>query len=180
MNPAPLPVDPLPETAPTPPTSNPDAITGAPGSHPVGTGVGAASVGLTGAAVGTLIAGPVGGVVGAVVGAVAGGLGGKAAGEALVPTVDDAAWRETHAEQPYATLESGDYDAYASAYRNGHDGYEKFGATGKDFDAFEPELRTAYETSGATLPWENAREASRTAWRRAEKQYASRYSGTAR
>ena len=62
------------------PKANPDAITGAPGSHPLGTGAGAAGGGLAGAAIGTF-AGPVGAVAGAVIGAVAGGLAGKA----LVP-----------------------------------------------------------------------------------------------
>jgi len=55
-----------------------DPITGAPGSHPVGTGVGAAAGGVAaGAAVGA-VAGPVGAVVGAAIGAVVGGLAGKA------------------------------------------------------------------------------------------------------
>ena len=51
--------------------ANRDPITGAPGSHPVGTGMGAAAGGAAGAAAGTIVAGPVGTVVGAVVGAVA-------------------------------------------------------------------------------------------------------------
>lgn len=40
--------------------SNKDLITGEPGSHPVGTGVGASGGAVTGAAVGTMVAGPVG------------------------------------------------------------------------------------------------------------------------
>ena len=56
---------------------NRDPITGAPGSHPVGTGLGAAAGGMAaGAAAGT-VAGPVGTAVGAAVGAVVGGLAGK-------------------------------------------------------------------------------------------------------
>ena len=35
--------------------SNPDPITGAPGSHPVGTGLGAAGAGAAGAAIGATI-----------------------------------------------------------------------------------------------------------------------------
>src|SRR3954469_20482519 len=68
---------------------NPDPITGAPGSHPVGTGVGAAGGGAAGAAIGSM-AGPIGTAVGAVVGAVAGGLAGKGAAEAIDPTAEDA------------------------------------------------------------------------------------------
>jgi hypothetical protein len=62
---------------------NRDPLSGAPGSHPLGTGAGAASGGLTGAAVGMAIGGPVGSVIGAAVGAVAGGLSGKSAAEVL-------------------------------------------------------------------------------------------------
>src|SRR3982751_4572243 len=63
--------------------SNPDPITGAPGSHPIGTGIGAAGGGIAaGAAIGSF-AGPVGTVIGAVVGAVAGGLAGKGVAEMI-------------------------------------------------------------------------------------------------
>ncbi len=54
--------------------ANRDPITGAPGAHPLGTGIGAAAGGIAaGAAIGA-VAGPVGALAGAVVGAVAGGL----------------------------------------------------------------------------------------------------------
>ena len=73
--------------------TNRDPITGAPGAHPVGVGLGAAAGGIAGgiaagAAVGTVAAGPVGTAVGAAVGAIAGGLGGKAVAEKLDPTVE--------------------------------------------------------------------------------------------
>ena len=43
------------------PDSNPDPITGAPGAHPVGVGLGAVAGGIAaGAAAGTLAAGPLG------------------------------------------------------------------------------------------------------------------------
>ena len=58
--------------------ANRDPLTGAPGSHPVGTATGAVAGGAAGAAVGSA-AGPVGTVVGAAVGAVVG------AGVLLVP-----------------------------------------------------------------------------------------------
>ena len=80
---------------------NRDPITGAPGAHPVGTGLGAAGGGLAGAAAGSL-AGPIGTVVGLVAGAVVGGLGGKAAAEGVNPTAEEAYWRENHGRQPYA------------------------------------------------------------------------------
>ncbi len=66
--------------------TNPDPITGAPGSHPGATAIGSASGGVTGAVLGA-IAGPVGMVIGAVAGAAVGGGLGHAAGEANDPSV---------------------------------------------------------------------------------------------
>src|SRR3954464_15387375 len=83
---------------------NPDPITGAPGAHPVGTGVGAAGGGAAGAAIGAAVSGPaapIGGVVGAGTGAVAGGLPVKGAAEAVNPTAEDAYWRENYRNRPY-------------------------------------------------------------------------------
>lgn len=75
-------------TAYTDGSANRDPITGTPGAHPVGTGVGALAGGAAaGAAVGT-VAGPVGTAIGAAVGAVAGGLAGKGVAEEIDPTVD--------------------------------------------------------------------------------------------
>jgi hypothetical protein len=69
------------------PESNADPITGAPGAHPIGVGLGAAAGGIAaGAAAGTLAAGPIGTVVGAAIGAVVGGLAGKGAAESMNPT----------------------------------------------------------------------------------------------
>lgn len=68
---------------------NADPITGEPGAHPVGTGVGAAGGAVAGAAVGA-IGGPVGAIVGGAVGAVVGGLAGKGAAEAVNPTEEEA------------------------------------------------------------------------------------------
>src|SRR5205807_7233818 len=68
--------------------TNRDPITGAPGSHPIGTGVGAAAAGTAAAAAGFAIgatisgpAAPIGGAIGAVVGAIAGGLAGQGVAE---------------------------------------------------------------------------------------------------
>jgi uncharacterized protein (TIGR02271 family) len=67
-------------------SANLDPITGAPGAHPVGTGVGAAAGGIAAGAAAGSVAGPVGTVVGAAVGAVAGGLAGKGVAENIDPT----------------------------------------------------------------------------------------------
>lgn len=76
--------------------ANRDPITKQPGSHPIGTGLGAAAGGgagmaaggAAGAAVGGA-AGPIGAAAGAAVGAVAGGLGGHAVAEHFDPTGSD-------------------------------------------------------------------------------------------
>jgi hypothetical protein len=72
-----------------PEDTNPDPITGQPGAHPLGTGVGAAGVGSVATVVGAAVGGPVGAVVGAVVGSVAGGLVGKGTAESLNPSSED-------------------------------------------------------------------------------------------
>ena len=128
----------IPTTTPPNPQLHPDPITGAPGAHPVGTGVGAAAGGATGAAIGA-IGGPIGLAIGAVIGAVAGGLAGKGVAEAIDPTAEEAFWRENHAVQPYA--EKSAYEEFAPAYRAGYSGYRE----GKTFDEREADLRMEYE-----------------------------------
>jgi outer membrane lipoprotein SlyB len=69
--------------------ANRDPISGQPGAHPVGTGIGAAGVGSAATAVGAVVGGPVGAAVGAVVGSVVGGLVGKGTAEKIDPTNPD-------------------------------------------------------------------------------------------
>lgn len=141
-------------------SNNPDAITGEPGSHPVGTGVGALAGGAaTGAVVGT-VAGPIGTAVGAAVGAIAGGLAGKGVAESMNPTAEDAYWRENHSKQPYAKNRA--YADYGPAYRNGYEGY----APGESFEGHEADLRKKYETGSPKIDWSDARFASQAAWQR--------------
>jgi uncharacterized protein (TIGR02271 family) len=153
--------------------SNPDLITGEPGSHPIGVGLGAAGAGAAGAAIGTAVGGPIGTVVGGILGAVAGGYGGKAVGEVVDPTGEDNYWRESHSRQPYAdkTLK---FEDYAPAYRTGYEGYSAHAAAKQTFEAAEPDLRKTYEASGAKVPWHKAKEATRAAWTRVEKNEAVR------
>lgn len=151
--------------------ANRDPITGAPGAHPVGTGVGAGAAGAAGAAIGTAVAGPAGAAIGAVIGAVAGGLAGKGAAEAVNPTREDAYWRENYATQPWVDR-STRYEDYEPAFRTGWEGYSKYAGSGKTYDQLEPELRTNYErnTSGrSSLEWEKAKSATRAAWHRVER-----------
>ena len=150
------------------PKANPDPMTGEPGAHPLGTGVGAAGAGLAGAAIGA-VAGPIGSLAGAVVGAVVGGLAGKGVGEAMNPTEEAKYWREAHARQPYATP-TDSYDNYADAYRVGYEGHSKYGPSDKSFDSAETTLMSDYRDSKSPIEWERAKPAAKAAWsRRQEK-----------
>lgn len=146
---------------------NRDPITGAPGAHPVGTGVGAAAGGATGAAIG-MVAGPVGAAAGAVVGAVVGGLAGKGVAEGVNPTAEDAYWRDQYADEPYYSADRS-YEDYSPAYRTGYQGHGR--NAGRTFEEAEPELRRSYEASRgkSRLEWEDARIATRAAWHRVER-----------
>jgi uncharacterized protein YcfJ len=146
---------------------NRDPITGEPGAHPVGTGVGAAGAGLAGAAAGMAVGGPIGGAIGAVVGAVAGGAGGKAVAEAVDPTAEDAYWRENHRKESYFDRNRS-YEDYSPAYRTGYEGFDRYYGEGTTFDAAEPDLRSDYEKRSGTMKWDEARPAARAAWNRIE------------
>lgn len=144
-------------------SDNLDPITGAPGAHPVGTGVGAASGGVAGAALGA-IGGPVGAAVGLVAGAVVGGLAGKAAAEGVNPTAEEAYWQEAYHREPY--YETGrTYDDYGPAYAYGWS--TRPSRTG-GFEQAEVELARDWVTrrGSSTLDWEQARPATRAAWDR--------------
>jgi uncharacterized protein YcfJ len=152
--------------------TNPDLITGAPGSHPVGTGLGAVAGGAAaGAAVGT-VAGPAGTIAGAAVGAIVGGLAGKGIAEKVNPTAEDAYWRKEHAAQPYAN--GRDYNDYVPAYRIGYEGYSEMAGNGASFDHSEAELRRRYEQDpSSSLAWNEAKPATRAAWERLNKRTTS-------
>src|SRR5436190_2869250 len=82
-------------------SANRDPITGAPGAHPVGTGLGAAAGGMAAGAAAGSVAGPAGAAVGAAVGAVVGGLAGKGIAERIDPTVEEAYWADQYSREPY-------------------------------------------------------------------------------
>ena len=148
--------------------ANRDPLTGAPGAHPVGTGLGAAAGGMAaGAAAGT-VAGPIGTLVGAAAGAVIGGLAGKAVAEVVDPTVEDAYWKTNYAAEPYYDR-TYTYDDYAPAYRTGYSARTKY--AGRRFDEIERNLETDYNSVRGTskLGWDKAKHASRAAWDRIER-----------
>jgi hypothetical protein len=158
--------------------ANRDPITGTPGAHPVGTGVGAVGGGLAGAAIGA-VGGPIGAGIGVVVGAVAGGLGGKGVAEMIDPTAEDAYWREGYSKSPY--VQKGEsYETYRPAYRTGYEGYSRY--RGKKYEEVESDLQRDYENSRgkSTLSWDKAKSATRDAWQRVEKDFVGDRSGKTR
>lgn len=146
--------------------ANRDPITGAPGAHPVGSGIGAAGGGAAGAAIGA-VGGPVGAVIGAAVGGIAGGLLGKGVAEGINPTVEHEYWRESYATRPYA-VQGETYEIYGPAYQYGWESWSR--NQGRTFDDVEPQLRSDWEQHRGTsdLSWERARNAARDAWERLE------------
>jgi hypothetical protein len=151
------------------PEANRDPITGAPGAHPVGTGIGAAAGGIAaGAAAGTLAAGPVGTLVGTAAGAIAGGLAGKGVAEHFDPTIEETYWRGAYEREPY--YEKGlTYDDYAPAYRLGWESRNRF--KDRRFEDVETDLARDYASrrGASKLEWDRAKHASRAAWDRVER-----------
>jgi hypothetical protein len=157
----------------TNPDSNPDPITGAPGSHPLGTAAGATVGGLgaaaAGAAIGTAVAPGIGTTVGAVIGVVVGAAGGGVAGhdiaESVNPSVEDAYWRENYQTRPYASAAQA-YDEWAPAYRYGWESRSRHGD--QTFEDVEDDLASGWDTAkfNSSLDWTRAKSATRDAWER--------------
>jgi hypothetical protein len=155
--------------------TNPDLITGAPGSHPIGTGVGAAAGGTARPGRGgdrggdQRPAAPIGAAIGAIVGAIGGGLAGKGVAETIDPTAEDAYWKEQHKTRDYTKAAGTDltYDKdYKPAYQYGWESTGKH--AGKSFDQAEPELAKGWESARgeSKLGWDHAKHATRDAWDR--------------
>ncbi len=151
---------------------NPDAITGAYGSHPVGTGLGATAGGAATGAIAGAFGGPIGAAVGAVVGGVAGGLAGKAIAEEIDPTVEAAYWEKNYATRNYVDSDV-EYHHYEPAYRYGYESRARSAAA--DFSAVEADLERDWDVNrgNSDLEWDAARPAAQDAWDRANKQCCS-------
>lgn len=146
---------------------NRDPISGAPGSHPIGTGVGATGGGIAGATIGA-VGGPVGMAVGGAIGAIVGGLAGHAVGEAVDPTAEDAYWRTTYENEPYRKT-AYNYDDYGPAYKLGYASRSQY--ADRSFNDVESKLASDWEaTKGESrLAWDDAKHATRAAWHRVER-----------
>jgi len=152
------------------PDANRDPMTGAPGAHPLGVGLGSASGATIGAVVGSL-AGPMGTAVGAAVGGLAGGLTGKGLAEQANPTVEDGYWRKHYASRPYVTPGT-PYETYEPAYRFGWEGRGRYGEL--NWADAEPRLHADWRRAGgdSRLEWEKAQPAMRDAWDRLGENYS--------
>ncbi len=168
--------------------SNRDPITGEPGAHPVGTGVGAVTGAAAGAAVGAA-GGPVGAVVGGAVGAVVGGLAGHGVAEQVNPSAPGSVaaggegvlgtpavvvyeaeyWRETWPTRPYAGRDLS-FEDYEPAYRYGWESRSR--QPERAWDAgLESDLESGWERAKgrSRLTWERAKIGVKDAWDRFER-----------
>ena len=142
---------------------NRDPITGAPGSHGVGTGVGTTGGVVAGAAIGSL-AGPLGTAVGGFLGAILGALAGHGLGEALNPTAEEVYWRDMYGTDTRYNLAHA-YDDYAPAFTAGYLYRDR------PWSEAEAELRTVWDRhhGNSPLAWEDVRDAARAAWLHADR-----------
>jgi hypothetical protein len=145
---------------------NTDPLSGAPGAHPIETGVGAALGGAgAGLAVGAF-GGPVGAVIGAAVGgAVAGGLAGKGVGELIDPTTEDV-WLREYFGSRREHSKSVTHEDYRDAYRYGLAASDRY--PDRRFEDVEPDLRSGWHHARgtSTMSWEDARGAAKDAFDR--------------
>ena len=163
---------------------NKDPISGAPGAHPVGVGLGGAGGAMAGAAMGSF-GGPIGALIGGAVGAVAGAAAGKGVAERMDPTGEAEYWRTEYAARPYFDR-TYTYDDYAPAYALGSELRSMRDGDWKSLS--EPYLRAEWEMAKgkSRLTWDQAQHAARDAFARSDRTYRAygatdrHYAGTYR
>ena len=143
-----------------------DPITGAPGAHPLGTGIGAAGGAAAGMVIGAM-GGPVGAAGGGVVGAVAGGLVGKDIGETVHRTDEERYWIMSYRREPYYNSRYS-YEDYAPAYRAAY--AHRMRNVQGFWEQAEIDLQTGWESSKdkSRLLWQDAKHAAHAAWHRVD------------
>ncbi|HYU30824.1 MAG TPA: hypothetical protein VEW48_01560 [Thermoanaerobaculia bacterium] len=150
--------------------ANPDPLTGEPGSHPVGTGVGAATGGTVGAVIGGAVGGPVGAIIGAAVGGLTGGFAGKGLAESVNPTEEDTFWSGAYKDRPYA--KGHHYEDLRPAYRYGWESRTRY--ADRDWHDAESDLQRDWSQRQGTstnLDWNAAKPATYDAWNRVDNRY---------
>lgn len=145
--------------------TNADPITHEPGSHPVGTGTGAAGGAVTGAAIGLAVGGPVGFAIGGTIGAMAGAAVGSSVAEELNPTTESAYWQNHYLSRPYVARDLG-YAHYEPAYRYGWESRARL--SGRSWDDVQNDLSAEWLNArgSSSMEWDGARHAVRDAWDR--------------
>ncbi|RZA20285.1 MAG: hypothetical protein EOP93_06395 [Lysobacteraceae bacterium] len=149
---------------------NRDPLSGTPGAHPVGVGVGGAGGAVAGAAIGSLL-GPIGTLIGGAIGTVAGAAAGKGVAERIDPTGEADYWRTEYAARPYYNS-AYTYDDYGPAYSYGNDVRAQY--AGRTWDSsLESDVRQGWEAAKANsrLKWEEAKDAVRDAFDRSDRTY---------
>lgn len=151
---------------------NRDPITGEPGSHPIGTGVGSAGAAAVGAALGAPF-GPIGMLVGGAIGAVAGGAAGHAAGERIDPTGEAEYWKGAHTSRSYYD-KNHTWDDYEPAYRYGWESRTQHRDRTWD-NNLESDLERGWNTAKgkSAMTWDKAKNAVRDAWDRTDRTYST-------
>lgn len=150
---------------------NRDPLSGTPGSHPVGVGVGGVGGAAAGAVIGA-IGGPLGMLIGGGIGTLVGAAAGKGVAERIDPTGEEEFWRETHSTRPYHDARFDYENDYAPAYRYGVDARSNM--TDRSWDAgLEQELGAGWgQVRGESkLEWDHARDAVRDAWDRSDRTF---------
>jgi len=81
------------------------------------------------------------------------------------PTAEDSYWRDAYRREPYYRREF-TYEDYGPAYRVGYTAPVRREG---EFEELEPQLRQDFDRvrGRSRLRWDEAREATRAAWRRA-------------
>jgi len=149
---------------------NRDPISGAPGSHPVGTGVGAAGGATAGAIIGSIF-GPIGTLIGGSIGAAAGGAAGHNVAESIDPTGEADYWKGAYESRPYYDRQF-NYDDYGPAYAYGNTVRGQYADRRWD-PALESQVRDGWEKAKASsrLTWEQAKDAVHDAFDRSDRTY---------
>ena len=145
---------------------NRDPITGAPGSHSLGTGIGTAGGAVAGGVIGSL-AGPLGTTVGGFLGAILGALAGHGVGEAINPTAEEVYWREMYGGETRYHL-AHPYEDYAPAFMAGYLYRDR------PWSEAETELLALWERhrGNSPLTWDEVRDAAHAAWMHADRRNA--------
>ena len=145
---------------------NRDVLTGEPGSHPIGVGLGTAIAGAAAGTVAGAAAGPVGSVIGTIVGGVAGALVGKEVAEQLNPSELSEQWQSIYRNSDYfdETVSYADYD---EAFRYGYEARLRF--VGSRWSEIEDELAAewpVYSQGRSKLLWDRASRAAQDGFER--------------